>query len=255
MDQATAGRLGPDRARRARTLLRLGRVSNLPTVWSNCLCAAGLASSQADVRLALIGALSASAIYTGGMFLNDAFDQQHDALFAAQRPIPSGAIGGRTVYALGYLQLGLGVLGVALPAVLGWELDLAALASVFALACMVVVYNAWHKGNPVSPLLMAACRALVYLTLGCLVSEGFPRPMLWLGMLVLMLYVMGLTWIAKLESRGLSLRVIGGFASLIACISVVDALLLCSVFRFDWAFLASLGFPATLALQRWVRGT
>jgi len=233
----------------ARTLFRLGRVSNLPTVWSNCLAGAGLATANVDPGLVLLGAGAMSLVYTGGMFLNDAFDQGHDQARAPARPIPSGAIRGGTVYALGFLQLALGVLCI------GVTTDWSATGAAVALAALVVVYDAWHKGNPLSPVLMAGCRALVYVTLGLLVSERSPRLVLWMGTMSLVSYVVGLTWLAKLESRGFTVRVPGGFATFIAGISLVDAILLCSVGRFDWALVAALGFPATLALQRFVRGT
>jgi len=245
-----------DRVSALRTLLRLGRVSNLPTVWSNCLAGAGLASVAPDFRLALIGAACMSLVYTGGMFLNDAFDSDHDRERAPKRPIPSGAISARTVYGLGFLQLGVGVLGVLLSAPsLGQRMDPQAVLSALALAGLVVLYNAWHKQNPLSPLLMAGCRALVYVTLGFLASQAEPRILLWLGAMLLVSYVVGLTWLAKLESRGFEVRIPGGFATFIAGISLVDAALLLSAGRWDWALSAALGFPATLALQRWVRGT
>ena len=57
-----------------RIALRLGRVSNLPTVWTNVAAAAVLAG----VPLASLGvlalAVACSLFYVGGMFLNDAFD-------------------------------------------------------------------------------------------------------------------------------------------------------------------------------------
>ena len=56
-----------------RTLLVLGRVSNLPTVWSNCLAAwllnFGAAWNNFYVLLA-----GTTMLYVGGMYLNDAFD-------------------------------------------------------------------------------------------------------------------------------------------------------------------------------------
>jgi hypothetical protein len=238
------------------TLLRLGRVSNLPTVWSNCVAAAALASAEPDWKLGLFAALSLSVVYTGGMFLNDAFDHRIDTTLGAKRPIATGAIGAPAVYALGSLQLGLALLVVAFaPIACGVGFDREAFISAIGLCALVTVYNAWHKGNPASPLLMAGCRALVYVTVGFMVSRTAPRPLLGLGASVLMLYVVGLTWLAKLEARGLRLHQLGGFATFIAGISLVDAALLASIGRFDWALGAALGFPATLALQRWVRGT
>src|SRR5437899_1088645 len=60
-----------------RTLLVLGRISNLPTVWSNCLAAWLLAGGGPWSRFAILGT-GASFLYTGGMFLNDAFDVEFD---------------------------------------------------------------------------------------------------------------------------------------------------------------------------------
>ncbi len=55
------------------TALRLGRVSNLPTVWTNVLAGAVLSGAPlAPVRvLALM--LGLSTFYIAGMYLNDAF--------------------------------------------------------------------------------------------------------------------------------------------------------------------------------------
>ena len=74
-----------------RTLLNLGRVSNLPTIWSNCLAGWWLSGGGNYWKLPLL-LLGASALYTGGMFLNDAFDVDFDRQRRSTRPIPSGAI-------------------------------------------------------------------------------------------------------------------------------------------------------------------
>lgn len=254
MDQSAAPRVTF-----GRTLLRLGRISNLPTVWSNCLAGAGLGTAgltPPGFRLIALAAVSMSLVYTGGMFLNDAFDREHDRSHAPERPIPTGAIRAGTVLGFGFLQLILGVLGVALASVRFTDgVSPLAIAAAIALVLLVVLYDLWHKGNPLSPVLMGGCRALVYVTVGLLASGGRAQPAIWFGSIAILLYVVGLTWLAKAEARGFSLRRVGGFATLIAGISVVDALLLASVGRFAWAAVALLGFPATLWLQRWVRGT
>src|SRR4030095_6179699 len=88
-----------------RTFLILARASNLPTVWSNCLAGWLLGGGGdwlevaiprvrgAGVRLNFaILCLGATFLYTGGMFLNDAFDADFDRHFRPERPIASGAI-------------------------------------------------------------------------------------------------------------------------------------------------------------------
>src|SRR5205085_11052794 len=74
-----------------RTLLILGRVSNLPTVWSNCLAGWILGGGGQLGRLMVLCA-GATFLYTGGMYLNDAFDAEFDLQHRPERPIPSGAI-------------------------------------------------------------------------------------------------------------------------------------------------------------------
>src|ERR1041385_1224412 len=73
------------------TVLILGRVSNLPTVWSNCLAGWLLGGGGSALRFGLLS-LGASFLYIGGMFLNDAFDSEFDSQHRKERPIPSGSI-------------------------------------------------------------------------------------------------------------------------------------------------------------------
>ena len=91
-----------------RTLLVLGRVSNLPTVWSNCLAGWWLGGGGNFGRLPFLF-LGVSLLYTAGMFLNDAFDEGFDRQRRAERPIPSGKISAPRVWLLGFGQLALGI--------------------------------------------------------------------------------------------------------------------------------------------------
>src|ERR1700752_804849 len=100
------------------TLLKLGRVSNLPTVWTNTLAGALVAGgSWQDARLA-IAVLAMSLFYEGGMFLNDYFDREIDARERPERPIPSFEIAPGAVAAIGS---GLIAAGLLLLATLGLE--------------------------------------------------------------------------------------------------------------------------------------
>ena len=77
---------------RAHTYLRLGRVSNLPTVWTNVLAGVALSGARAPAGTAVLLALALSLFYVGGMFLNDAFDREVDTRERPERPIPSGTV-------------------------------------------------------------------------------------------------------------------------------------------------------------------
>lgn len=231
--------------------LRLGRVSNLPTVWSNVL--AGLVFSGAEWEPALAGALvlALSLDYAAGMFLNDYFDREIDACERPERPIPSGVVEAASVLAVGLVLLATGtgiVAGLALaPSGRGWP----PVAAALALAGAIVAYDVHHKQNPLSPALMALCRVLVYVTAALSVAAGFPRALA-VGVGVLFAYLMALTWLAKHE-RGLPFRVPVG--TLVAGISVVDAALAVGYGRPEISAACLACFPLTLVLQRRVSGT
>jgi len=55
--------------------LRLGRVSNLPTVWTNVAAGAVLSGMPLYPGTMAAMLLAMSLFYVGGMYLNDAFDR------------------------------------------------------------------------------------------------------------------------------------------------------------------------------------
>jgi 4-hydroxybenzoate polyprenyltransferase len=130
-----------------RTLLDLARISNLPTVWSNVLAGAVLGTANVDAPSVVVTGIAASLLYSGGMFLNDAFDAAIDARERPERPIPSGRITKSTVLFLGsgMLAFALGVLGVL---VVFARAPLSLVLMGLAIATGVLVYDRWHKGVP-----------------------------------------------------------------------------------------------------------
>jgi|LauGreDrversion4_2_1035121.scaffolds.fasta_scaffold57719_4 UbiA prenyltransferase family len=177
---------------RVSLLLKIGRVSNLPTVWTNVVAGAFLAGLQADLPQLLWVMLAITLFYTGGMYLNDAFDADIDARERPSRPIPSGQISAKTVSAMGCAMLMAGIFIVAPYGVLAVQAGV-------ALSLTILLYNAWHKGNVWSPVIMGSCRALVYLLAAWSFSEHTPES-LWWGMLAVFTHIAGLTYAAKQES-------------------------------------------------------
>jgi 4-hydroxybenzoate polyprenyltransferase len=179
--------------------LRLGRISNLPTVWTNVLVGALLAgSSLYDPRLPLT-MLALSLFYIGGMFLNDAFDREFDAKHRPERPIPSGQASAREVFLIGFGLLAVGTAVVTFASrgpdgVPAWR----ALASSVALAGAIVFYDAHHKGNPLSPLIMGLCRVLVVVTAAYSMATVLPAALIFAAV-ALLCHLIGLTYIAKQE--------------------------------------------------------
>lgn len=175
------------------TVLRLGRISNLPTVWTNAFAGAALAVGGApDPAAALLAALALTFLYEGGMWLNDAFDAEIDARERPGRPIPAGEIGRGAVYAGGALML---VCGVGLAFACGGRAGLVGLA----LALAVLLYDWLHKRTTLSPVLMGATRFLAYL-LGAAAAGEINGAVL-LGAAGLFAHVVGLTYAARGEAH------------------------------------------------------
>lgn len=282
--------------------LRLGRVSNLPTIWTNALAGLALAGGFLAPAPLVLLLIAVSLAYVGGMYLNDAFDAEIDVRQRPERPIPAGRVRRKTVFACGFGMLAASVLGLA---IIGWWTGngLRAGAAGLTLALLIILYNRRHKENPLSPLVMGLCRVFVYVSAALCVTEN-PPTALWIGAALLLAHLIGLTYIAKQETLGrianlwpllflaapllygavalardtssilallalaaaiaVSLRFVArrepgdiprAVMTLIAAISLLDALLIAGQGRTGLALLACLGFPLTLALQRYVRGT
>lgn len=183
---------------RAQTYLRLGRVSNLPTVVTDVVAAVILAGAVPTAAVLVPLVLAHAAFYVGGMFLNDAFDREIDARERPERPIPAGEIGAWEVFAVGFGLLALGCAGVGVAS-LATGRGLLPVASGMTLGATIVLYDVWHKGNPLSPLIMAACRVLVFVTTALVVAGTVDLPVI-VGATCLASYLVGLTWAAKQEN-------------------------------------------------------
>ena len=192
-----------------RALLVLGRVSNLPTIWSNCLCGwligvgyAGI--GPVDWMMLFWLSAGATAIYLGGMYLNDACDAAFDRQFRKERPIPSGVISEGTVWKIG---IGLLATGVGLLSLQGGATALLALA----LFNCVLIYNFLHKKTIWSPVLIAMCRLFLILVAasfafvttnpdGSFLAHQNSGLATWVAS-ALCFYVIGLSCLAKVESE------------------------------------------------------
>ena len=149
--------------------LRLGRLANLPTIWTQVIAAAFLAcaclgtTTPALVPLVLT-AIACSCAYVGGMFLNDVLDRGFDARHRPDRPLPAGEIApGLAMRWAAGLLLAPGALVAWAAASLGGDIHLAVLAS-GAMVLAIVRYDLRHRGDAWSPAIMALCRVGVYTT-------------------------------------------------------------------------------------------
>lgn len=287
-----------------RTALQLGRVSNLPTVWTNTLAGAVLAGAGGFGLEFGVMLLAFSLFYIGGMFLNDAFDAEFDAKVRPERPIPSGDVSVQHVFGWGFGLMAAAV--VLLAGVgLGFEPKTGAWPALAGLALggVITLYDWNHKKNRFSPVVMGLCRVLVVVG-AALCYTLAPAAALWAGATLLLCYLIGLTYVAKQENLGrvenlwplifLAAPVVyGGWlvmrdasvapfwivfcgwmlvalwllrrrakgdipravVSLIAGISLLDAMLIAGTGATSLAVLALVGFAVTLFFQRYIAGT
>ena len=196
-----------------RTLLVLGRVSNLPTVWSNVLCAWLLCNSGDWLSFVVIS-IGVSCIYIGGMYLNDACDAAFDEKCNPERPIPSGQISKKAVFMLsvGWLLLGfISLMTLMNPQLAVWG---------GLLVGLVVLYNVLHKKTSWTLLVMGGCRFVLYPLVGSTVGMAMSSELMLAG-LGMFLYIIGLSSAARsaYESNQLkSLSVVPIFLSILLVI-------------------------------------
>lgn len=184
--------LTPETKKYLRTLLVLGRVSNLPTVWSNCL-AGWLLSGGGSIGALLLLCGGATCLYIGGMYLNDAFDVEFDRLNRSERPIPSGAISVGDVWGYGLSWLGLGL-------VLVYFFNTSTFSLAIALVFSILLYDAVHKAIAFSPVIMAACRFFLLLLAASVGQNGVTGFAAWCAF-ALAFYIVGLSYVARSESN------------------------------------------------------
>lgn len=282
-------------SRRLRDHLRIARISNSPTVVSNVLAGAVLATALDWSRDLILVAIAMVLFYTAGMYLNDILDYEIDRQQRSERPLPSGAIARGEAIAV---TVALFVVGFSLLITAGTRPFLAGIVLMGAIA----LYDAWHKGNAIGPLIMGSTRVLVYVVAFLTFSSDINwRLAIW--SVAMLLYIAGLTSIAKTE-HGPSLtrywpvaalfpavviavvdqpslltfavaaifiawviyclsfvyvptkRSIGGaIGRLIAGVSILDALVLASR-EASWGVVAAFScFALTIFFQRYIRGT
>jgi 4-hydroxybenzoate polyprenyltransferase len=269
-------------------------VSNLPTVWSNGLAGWALSGATVEAGALALLLIALSLFYVAGMYLNDAFDADIDARERANRPIPMGQIGRGTVFALGFAMLALGALiafalgagaGLAGLALAGtvvlydWLHKRTALSPLIMGACRMLTYitAAFAAGGTTGALWVGAaglfCHVVgltyaakqeaynrigaawplavmaVPVVIGAAMLEGMTTALL------LAAYAGWIVWALSLLFRRRPGDVPRAVVSLIAAVSLYDAVIIAATGNTWLALLAVAAFGATLALQQVVPGT
>jgi 4-hydroxybenzoate polyprenyltransferase len=198
---------------RLRPYFQLVRLPNVFTAVADITLAALATRALPEHALSfLILCLASACLYCGGMVWNDYFDVEQDRRERPFRPIPSGRVSQRTAAGFGGILLASGV-GFAILAALRRPEGARAAPVVIALLLVAAIfaYNAWFKRMWMGPVGMGACRFLNVLLGLTVVGQPIARWG-WLLALVVGLYIVGVTWLARTEARLSSQTALGGAA-------------------------------------------
>ena len=137
------------------TFLKIGRISNLPTVFSNVALAFFLSGNTSFISLSSFFLLS-SFFYIGGIYFSDWRDSDFDLKHSKENHFSSFGISEKNLLSLSLLFLSLGFL-IYLPfsTKIGIFFALLLLSSILA-------YGFWHK-KKFGFLLLGFCRSFLYL--------------------------------------------------------------------------------------------
>ncbi len=199
-----------------RSYAQLVRLPNLPTALAD-ICLGALAAAALPthgVAFALLLVASA-CLYSAGMVFNDFFDREQDRRERPFRPLPSGRISPRQAVWLGAALIFIGVLLALLAGWVSFWIALCLVGAIFA-------YDGWLKHTWAGPVAMGACRFLnVLLGVSAAGSLLWPRGA-YLALIV-GLYIVGVTWLARTEAQVSNQNALRG-AAVVLLISLLLAL-------------------------------
>jgi 4-hydroxybenzoate polyprenyltransferase len=169
----------------------LGRVASLPTVWTDVLGAAVLGGGSLAMARLLPVLGATSLIHIGGAALMQADDR---------RAARSSA---RSLRQLGSLLIPLGIAMVVVQAVTTFPTDgggIAAIGAAVALGAATVTRAAWHRRDPLIPLVSALARVLVWFLAALATAHTLAGPVI-AAALAVASYVGGIAVLARQDLR------------------------------------------------------
>jgi 4-hydroxybenzoate polyprenyltransferase len=227
--------------------LDLCRVSNLPTVWTNVLAAFIISTTRFSWLDFLTLALSMSLFYSGGMCLNDICDAAPDRVKKPLRPIPSGRVSMRnSAFFTGVLFLS------ALVLLADMHFPRAIYGGLLLLL-IIAAYDLVHKAHPLSVILMAGCRFLVFV-ITSLALTGALIPFVLAAGAIQFIYLLLICVVARYEN---SMNIPFKFPvipAMLAGISLLDGVLMALFVSPAWLIAGIAGTVLTWYGQRFVRG-
>lgn len=234
-----------------KTFLTLCRVSNLPTVWMNVLTAALLVGQANNLPLEpgtlVLLMLSLSLFYMGGMSFNDYMDRHWDAQHQTFRPIPSGKISATTALIISLaLFSATQVLLLFAPQISGFYMG-------FLLLAVIIAYDAIHKATPLSVIVMASARLLVFAVTAYALTQEWVT-VIWIAGGLQFIYTLLVTVVARYEHRRQQNYSIPLIPLMIAGMAILDGLVLAVLVNPWWIFIGLVAAAMTRFGQKYVRG-
>lgn len=227
--------------------LELCRVSNLPTVWTNVLVAIVLTGSEFSWVNFLILCASHSFFYSGGMCLNDVCDVAIDRIKKPFRPIPSGKVSIKNAYMLTTVLFALSLAFLLLSPYQR------AIYAGFLLLLVIIAYDKFHKAHSLSVILMATCRLMVFVV-SALAVTGTVGLFVVIAAILQFLYVLVISLVARHENSRKNIYHFPVVPAMIACISLLDGIVLALLASFVWLAAGIGGAILTLMGQKYLRG-
>lgn len=143
---------------------------------------------------------SSSCLYLAGMLFNDVFDREVDAKERPNRPIPSGRISLKSAIGFGIFLL---VAGMGLAVLNDFSQTEKTFQSSLIASLLIVAifaYDGLLKKTILGPVVMGSCRFLNVMLGASAAATLWVNPQVYLAG-CLGLYILGLTWFARNESR------------------------------------------------------
>jgi 4-hydroxybenzoate polyprenyltransferase len=225
----------------------LCRVSNLPTVWTNVLAALVLTGTLFSFSDFLTLAISMSLFYSGGMCFNDICDEAIDKIKKPSRPIPSGRVSIKGAYALAIV-----LFVIALFLLLLVTHQKALYTGIFLLT-MIITYDKFHKDLPLSVILMAACRFMIFVIASIAVAGTVGEFVAMAGAFQFV-YVLVVSIAARHENNRKEQDSSSIIPIMIAFISLLDGIVMAIFSSPAWLLAGICGSIMTLTGQKYIRG-
>lgn len=227
--------------------LELCRISNLPSVWTNVLAAIVLSGAGFSWGDFIIIALSMSLFYSAGMCMNDIADAEMDMESKPFRPIPSGRISIRNVHILTI------ALFTAAIALLLFVPFFASIYSAFLLLLLIIIYDKFHKAHPLSIIVMAACRLMIFV-ISAIAVTGTVEYVAATGGLIQFAYTLAISLTARYENSKAGQSALSVIPIMLAGISLIDGLVMALFVSPVWLTAGVGGAIITYLGQKYIKG-